>query len=81
MTQFSKDMFQPSSAGADAVAIKLAKINAEIIELRKRKQEVERNIATCPNFALQQRLRENLLLLENELRHREMEADAFSMFS
>ncbi len=90
VTEFSKDMFKPepstsmagaSSSGEDAVAIKLAKINTEINELRKKKQEIERNITTCPNAALLQRLRENLTLVEAELRTREMEADAFSMFT
>lgn len=93
VTQFSKEMFKPSGSGEpsssgaeanprqDAVAMGLAKINAEINELRKRKQEIERNIASCPNLVLQQRLRETLMIVENDLRQREMEADAFSMFS
>ena len=83
VTEFSKEMFKPSSsaAGQDAVAIKSAKINSEINELRKKKQEVEKNIANCPNLVLQQKLREQLLSVENEIRLREMEADAFSMFT
>jgi hypothetical protein len=59
----------------------MAKVNTAIAELRKRKYEIERNIATCPNLVLQQRLRETLFTVESELRQREMEADAFSMFS
>lgn len=69
------------SIGEDAVAVKLAKVKSEIVQLRQRKQEIERNIATCPNSVLQQRLRETLLNVETELRNREMEADAFSLFS
>ena len=82
VTEFSKEMFKPtSSAGQDAVAIKSAKINSEINELRRRKQEIEKNIASCPNSVLQQKLREKLLNVENDIRLREMEADAFSMFT
>merc|ERR1712241_259410 len=65
----------------DAVAVKLAKIDTEINELRKRKQEMERNIATCPNVGLQQRLREDLMKVENELRHAIETADSLSMFN
>merc|ERR1712083_6028 len=65
----------------DAVAVKLAKIDTEINELRKRKQEMERNIATCPNVGLQQRLREDLMKVENELRHAVETADGLSMFN
>merc|ERR1711890_29792 len=54
-------MMSTGGTTEDAVAVKLAKINTEINELRKRKQEMERNIATCPNVGLQQRLREDLL--------------------
>merc|ERR1712018_412246 len=82
VTEFSKDMFKPSpavvsnqqpstsSAGEDAVAIKLAKINTEISELTKRKQEMERNIANgqLPD-GLRQRFREDLLKVESELMH------------
>lgn len=42
---------------------------------------MERNIATCPNIGLQQRLREDLLKVENELRHAIETADSLSMFN
>ncbi len=71
----------PEPKGNDAVAVKMAKVNSEIAELKKRKQEIQNNIASCPNPALQQRFKETLQKVEDELRHREMEADAFSMFS
>jgi len=79
----SSGMMQMSSGGTteDAVAVKLAKINTEINELRKRKQEMERNIATCPNVGLQQRLREDLLKVENELSHAIETSDSLSMFN
>merc|ERR1712018_30837 len=80
VTQFSKDMFLPSTSGTDAVAIKLAKIRAEINELQKQKQEIERQIATMPPV-LREAMREKLENVEKELRIKEMEADAFSMFS
>merc|ERR1712228_1072464 len=80
----SSGMMQMTSGGGtteDAVAVKLAKIDTEINELRKRKQEMERNIATCPNVGLQQRLREDLMKVENELRHAIETADSLSMFN
>jgi len=81
-TSSSGPMEPPDSRdGEDAVAVRLAKINAEIVELRRRKQETEKNIATCPNPALQQKFRETLQKVDQVLRTREMEADAFSMFS
>lgn len=84
VTQFSKDMFpsgQDQKGGEDAVAVKMAKVNAEISQLRKKKQEMESNIASCPNQALLHRLKDNLKAVESELKQRELEADAFSMFS
>ena len=94
VTEFNKDMFkgppnQPQAGtstssggnGEDAVAVKLAKINTEVFELRSRKQEIERNISTCPNPVLQQKFRETLQQVEQDLRQREMELDAFSMFN
>ena len=70
-----------TSSGNDAVANKMAEVNAAIADLRRRKQELERNIASCPNPMLQQKLREDLNYVKLELQKREMEADAFSMFS
>ena len=70
-----------TSSGSDAVANKMAEVNAAIADLRRRKQELERNIASCPNPMLQQKLREDLNYVKLELQKREMEADAFSMFS
>ena len=92
VTEFSKDMFKPSpasnqpstsgnmGAGENTVAVKLAKINTEISELRKRKQEMERNIATCNNDGLRQRFREDLFTVESKLRAAEEEHDSLSMF-
>ena len=93
VTQFSRDMFrpltapqpvqlqpQPTSSG-DTVAIKMAQVNAQISELRREKQEIERNIAIAPNLALQNQLREKLASLELKLRQREAEAEALSLFS
>ena len=91
VTQFSRDMFrpltapqpvqlQPTSSG-DTVAIKMAQVNAQILELRREKQEIERNIAIAPNLALQNQLREKLASLELKLRQREAEAEALSLFS
>ena len=82
VTEFNRDMFKASgSGGQDAVAVKSAKINEEINELKKKKHEIERNIANCPNPVLVVKLRENLMSVENEIRQREMEVDAFSMFT
>jgi len=95
-TEFKPEMFKPSpstpgsSSGVgmsgsvgtgNAVANKLSEIGQEINELRKRKQEMERNIATCPNVGLQQRLREDLMKVESELAHAVEQADNLSMFN
>ena len=77
-TQFSSEMFPPKQ---DKVAAKMEKVKAEIAELRKQKSELENNIANCDNLALQQRFRASLSQLEQELRMREDEQDAFSMFN
>jgi len=89
----SPSVHQPSTSGMgmgggggsggteNAVANKLSEINQEINELRKRKQEMERNIATCPNVGLQQRLREDLVYVESELRRAVETADGLSMFN
>ena len=82
VTEFSKDMFQvQGSGGQDAVAVRSARINVEINELIKQKQEIEKNLTNCPNPVLQQKLRETLMAVEHEIRQKEMEAEAFAMFS
>ena len=82
-TEFSKDMFkvQGGGGGQDAVAVRSAKINVEINELIKQKQEIEKNVNNCPNPVLQQKLRETLMAVEHDIRQKEMEAEAFAMFS
>ena len=67
--------------GQDAVAIRSATINVEINALRRKKQEIEKNIANCPNPVLQDHLRKTLVAVEEEIRTKEMEIEAFAMFS
>merc|ERR1712156_521784 len=68
VTEFSKDMFQvQGSGGQDAVAVRSARINVEINELIKQKQEIEKNLTNCPNPVLQQKLRETLMAVEHEI--------------
>ena len=80
VTEFSKDMFKVQT-GQDAVAVRSATINVEINALRKKKQEIEKNIANCPNPVLQDHLRKTLIAVEEEIRTKEMEIEAFAMFS
>ena len=93
VTEFSKDMFKPppmasmmpkasgSASGADAVAIKMATLNKEIMDYKQKKLEIERNIAACPNIVLQQKLRVDLADVESNIQKREMELEALAMFS
>lgn len=81
----SSSQVQPSGgasgSGQDAVALKLGELNAQINELRKQKQDIERNLLSCPNLVLQQKLREGLMETEARIQQRQMEIDALSMFN
>jgi len=70
------------AGGENAVALKMQQINREIEDLQRQKKEVQANIAggASNNAALLQRFRSTLTQLEKDIKDREEEQDAFSMF-
>ena len=59
----------------------MEKLRTEIRQLQKKKEELESNISGCDNQALLQRFRESLAQIDADLKQREEDVDAFSMFS
>ena len=78
--EFSSSMFAPSgSSGQEKVSAK-AEIVQDIALLRKRKSELESNIATCDNLALLHRFKASLAQTQDELRQKEDDLEGLSMF-
>ena len=63
-----------------AVAVKLDSLRRELAQLGVRKQELERNIATCDNPALLQRFKLSLAEVEVELAQKAEEQENLAMF-
>ena len=63
------------------MALRLDGLRKEIAQLKTKKNELERNIATCDNQALLARFRQSLSEVENELRLKEADIENLEMFS
>lgn len=72
---------QPPQPQTDAVARKVEQLRSDIAELKTRKRELESNLQNCEFEVLQRTFQQSLQEVLNELQQKEMEADAFSMFS
>jgi len=79
-TQFSSSMFGGPKP-QEHIASKTERLNQEVALLRKRKLDLESNVANCDNLALLQRFKASLAQLEDELRQKEEDLDSLSMFS
>ena len=79
-TQFSSSMFGGPKP-QEHIASKTERLNQEVALLRKRKLDLESNVANCDNLALLQRFKASLAQLQDELRQKEEDLDSLSMFS
>eukprot|EP00092_Neocalanus_flemingeri_P037261 GFUD01040582.1.p1 GENE.GFUD01040582.1~~GFUD01040582.1.p1 ORF type:complete len:384 (+),score=135.15 GFUD01040582.1:53-1204(+) len=87
-TQFSKEMFAPpgpstsspapapSTPGRPSRQDQLAELRMQMMHMQSKKKELEHNIANCPNEALKNRFRAELLTVATEIKR--LEAGGFN---
>jgi len=91
-TQFSKEMFAPPGPSTSALAPppasggstpgrpsrqdQLAELRMQMMHMQSKKKELEHNIANCPNEALKNRFRAELLTVATEIKR--LEAGGFN---
>ena len=71
-TSFSKDMFKEKSKVQDH----LAEMRMQLMHLGSKRQELEHNISNCPNEALKNRFRSELMEVNAQIK--QLESGGFS---